>query len=130
MRSQQVIKIYYWLSPLFLLTYAIWGTDFRLAIPGASAAWHYVYLSVCFVLPSLFIKRPTVRALFALAESALNIFLLLYSVFLRYLEQIDALSQGGSATVTIMGGADFMHFALAASILGLGFYGNPLLKRS
>lgn len=125
--STVLIKIYYWLSPVFILVYAIWGSDIRISIPNTSPSVHYIYLAACFVLPGLLIKRPTIRALFALAESALNIFLLLYGVFLRYLEQIEALSQG-SGTVSIMGSTDFMHFALAAIVLGLGFYGNPLVK--
>ncbi|WP_299976951.1 hypothetical protein [uncultured Pseudoteredinibacter sp.] len=127
MNSQTTIKIYYWLSPLFLISFALWGSDIRINIPGASPSLHYLYLAACFVVPSLLLKRPTMRALFALGESALNIFLLLYGVLLRYLEYIDIASQGGQA-LTVMSRGDMLHFMMAAVILGMGFYGNPLVK--
>ncbi|GAA6150731.1 hypothetical protein [Pseudoteredinibacter isoporae] len=127
MNSAALINLYYWLSPVFLILYSSAGLDMRISIPGASPAWHYLYLGACFLLPCVLIKRPTARALFALGESSVNIFLLLYGLLNRYFQQLDALSNGMEGP-GIINSTDILHFALAASVLALGFYGNPLVR--
>ncbi|MBB6520877.1 hypothetical protein [Pseudoteredinibacter isoporae] len=128
MNSAALIKLYYWLSPVFILLYGLTGLDIRVTIPGANPGWHYVYLGVCFLLPSFLIKRPTARSLFALGECSLNIFLLLYGFLNNYFQQLDALSNGLEAP-SIASPTDILHFALAAGVLALGFYGNPLVNQ-
>lgn len=128
MNSAALIKLYYWLSPVFLALYSFGGLDIRVSIPGASPSWHYLYLGACFVLPTLLIKQPTTRSLFALGECSLNIFLLLYGLLNRYFAELEALSNGLEGA-GIVHRTDILHFFLAAAVLAMGFYGNPLLNR-
>ena len=122
------LKVYYLLTPVFAVLDYGFGIDIRLVMPGDSFTLEIIYYLVCFASPFFIFQSGLVAIIFSLAESTLNILLLILSVFIPVImlsQNIDT----KDANDFIFGMTDVLHFMLVGAVLLYGFYGNPLLAR-
>lgn len=123
----KLLYLYYLATPLFLLMEALFGMNVRVSIPGDSDALYYLYLAICFACGIGFRNAPFKAALFALFESAVNIFLLVLSVMLPIFYAPATAESGMNFNFGLQ---ELIHFLIAGAILLIGFQQNPLFKKS
>lgn len=125
MKKNELIRLYYFVTPLFFAMDLLFGVNFRITIPGSEGdTFYYLYIAACFILGSFVFKSPLSSSLFGLAESSVNILLLLLSVMLpifKLAENLDAINSFS------FGLQEIIHFLIAGSILILSFHLNPLM---
>ncbi len=125
MKKNELIRLYYFVTPLFFAVDLLFGVNFRITIPGSEGdTFYYLYIAACFILGSFVFKSPLSSSLFGLAESSVNILLLLLSVMLpifKLAENLDAINSFS------FGLQEIIHFLIAGSILILSFHLNPLM---
>lgn len=118
------LRFYYLATPLFLILHFYFDLNLRVAMPGASTGLLLIYYLVCFAAGFVVFKNPVFGAIFSLAESSINIFLLILSVMLPVFTLGGA---AGDQAPVRFGVAELLHFLLVGSILLHGFYLNPLI---
>ena len=125
MKKNELIRFYYFITPLFFAVDLLFGINLRVSVPiGENEAFYYFYITACFILGSFVFKSPVSSAWFGLAESSVNILLLMLSVMLPIFKLAGDLDAAGSFT---FGTQELFHFLIAGSILILSFHLNPLL---
>ena len=103
----------------------LFGVNFRITIPGSEGdTFYYLYIAACFILGSFVFKSPLSSSLFGLAESSINILLLLLSVMLPIFSLAENLDTMNSFS---FGTQEIIHFLIAGTILMLSFHLNPLI---
>lgn len=126
MKKNELIRLYYFITPLFFAVDLLFGVNLRISIPVAeSESFYYLYITACFVLGSFVFKSPLSSAWFGLAESSVNILFLMLSVMLpifRLAGDLDA------ANLFSFGIQELLHFLIAGSVLILSFHLNPLIR--
>ncbi|MBM2830175.1 MAG: hypothetical protein HW411_965 [Gammaproteobacteria bacterium] len=117
--STTIVKIYYYLTPLFFLLDYVWGQSFRIA--GLSDPVHrYYYYGFCILCGLICYFKPVLSYLITMMESSINIFILVLGVMLPIatignLEEQEIVSVGLSWQRLI-------NFVLTGSILLYNFY--------
>jgi len=125
MKKNELIRLYYFITPLFFAMDLLFGVNFRITIPGSEGnTFYYLYIAVCFILGSFVFKSPSASSLFGLAESSINILLLILSVMLPIYSLAENLETMNSFS---FGTEDVIHFLIAGSVLMLSFHLNPLM---
>lgn len=122
------LKVYYLLTPVFAVLDYGFGIDIRLVVPGGSMIIEMIYYLVCFASPFFIFQSGLVAIIFSLAESTLNILLLILSVFIPVI-MMSQNFEANAANNFIFGVTEVLHFMLVGAVLLYGFYGNPLLTR-
>ncbi|MCB1616184.1 MAG: hypothetical protein KDI30_09235 [Pseudomonadales bacterium] len=121
----RIMQNYYFLSPLFLLADKALGFNVRVTMPAGFEALEYLYYLTCFAGAFLFYKYKTAASLFCLAECAINLLLLILSVFLPIVTLGNT-----ESSASPFGMAELTHFLLAGSLMIFCFHSNPLFHRS
>ena len=125
MKKNELIRLYYFITPLFFALDLLFGVNFRITIPGSEGdTFYYLYIAACFILGSFVFKSPLSSSLFGLAESSINILLLLLSVMLPIFSLAENLDTMNSFS---FGTQEIIHFLIAGTILMLSFHLNPLI---
>lgn len=125
-KYKRILKIYYLMTPAFMLLDYGAGLKLRIVFPAEIGSYTILYYAICFIGGFFAFKQTLIAALFCLFESSINILLLLLSIFLPVLSpgQGDGDSPGYS-----FGGMDLIHFFIVGAVLLFGFYQNPLVSR-
>jgi len=111
------LRAYYYLTPLFFLGDTLLGLDFRVA--GLHASGHrFAYYGGCMLCALLLRYRPPLAPLVGMAESSVNLAILMAGVLLPLL-QPDLIEAGG---YTGLHGAHIINFLLSGGILLATFY--------
>lgn len=125
MKKNELIRLYYFVTPLFFAVDLLFGVNFRITIPGSEGdTFYYLYIAACFILGSFVFKSPLSSSLFGLAESSINILLLLLSIMLPIFSLAENLDTMNSFS---FGTQEIIHFLIAGTILMLSFHLNPLI---
>lgn len=119
-----IINYYYLATPLFWFAEEILDTNVRVTIPSEWGISELTYLAVCFVLGSFVFKGELKGGLFGLAESSINITLLILSVMVP---ATGALAQGPDSDF-VFGMPQLANFMITGSVLLYCFYTNPLVN--
>jgi hypothetical protein len=83
------LQAYYLGTPLFWLLDYLWGVHLRVAFLDDLPALRHGYYMLCFGIGIIALYAPRYTARLALAESALNIGLIIVSVGVWYFRMID-----------------------------------------
>ena len=123
------IEGYYGLTPLFVLADWVFGENVRAVglagFPGLRAGYYAACLG-CFGLAHY---RPAWASSVAVAESTLNLLLLLLSVFLPYYALIDRVSESGGGANPFS--PEFMvNFAIAGGVWCASYYSAMPSRRT
>lgn len=129
MDNIKLLKTYYLLTPVFLAVEMLFDFNIRIAIPGESETFKYIYYAVCFLCAFFVFNNPLTATIFSLAECVLNIFLLILSIMYPVSHVAAALDNGNMANYRFAM-SDLVHFMLVGSILLYAFYSNPVIKKS
>ncbi len=95
-RPTVVTILYYLATPLFALLDWIFGWNVRAAGLAGEPAWKNVYYAICTGAGVLTALRPSLSRFVGLAESSINIFLLILGVLLPYWAAINQAAEGAS----------------------------------
>ena len=120
MQANHIFRIYYLGTPLFMLADYLLGFPMRVAgieEPGLRLIY-YLFCIGCAVALWLW---PVRTILLALAESSINIFLLIYSVMAPIFHLGSALTSG-EPMPEIITSAGLINFIIAGGILAFGFH--------
>ncbi len=130
MRGIRFIQGYYLASPLFFLLGFWWGHELRVTfIPDLGLRFgYYVVLSGLGLLTHF---RPESAPWVALAESTLNLFLILAWILLPVYGMLDAVDGGGAPGVPYTPEEVLVNGLLAGSFFVAGFYSaqGEILRR-
>ena len=125
MKKNELIRLYYFITPLFFAMDFLFGLNFRITIPGSEGdTFYYLYIAACFILGSFVFKSPLSSSLFGLVESSVNILLLILSVMLPIFSLAENLETMNTFS---FGTQEIIHFFIAGSVLILSFHLNPLI---
>jgi hypothetical protein len=119
------IKNYYYLTPIFILLYLFSNLNLRIVFPGDFPYLPYGYMIGCFIIGGFVLKSPIALSLFALCESAVNILLLIVSVLMPLWSMGDDIDAFSTFRFGII---ELIHFCIAATVLLVGFYANPIIR--
>jgi hypothetical protein len=120
MSATTLFRIYYLGTPLFMLADYLLGFPMRVSgieEPG----YRLLYYLFCLGCAAALYLWPTRTTLLALAESSLNIFLLIHSV-MGPVMSLGSLVTSGEPLPKIMTPEQLLNFLLAGSILIYGFH--------
>lgn len=127
-RHGRILKIYYFLTPLFVMVELLFGLNLRITFPFTTfAGAEYIYCGLCFMIPCFLLKKDLWISLFSLTESVLNILFLCLSVLMPYFNLAKVLDQGGDLGFKF-GVAECVHFLIAGAVLLYSFYTNPIVR--
>jgi len=102
------------------------GYQIRVSMPGGQDLYLYLYLLACFALGGFVFRTETSRALFGMAESTVNILLLVLSVMLPLMAASGSPDLAGSFR---FGAPEIINFLVVGGFLLYCFYSNPLMTR-
>ena len=125
-RYKRILKIYYLMTPVFMLLDFGAGLKLRVVLPTESGGLAFVYYALCFASAFFVFKQTMIAALFSLLESALNLLLLLLTVFLPVVSLGQDVDGGAGFRFGVV---ELLHFFVVGSILLFCFYQNPLMSR-
>jgi hypothetical protein len=119
------LRAYYAATPVFVLADFVFGANVRAvafeARPGLRAAWY----GLCLACLGVSLARPAWSGAVALAESSLNLLLLVLAVFLPYWAVAEAVLDG-RAVAHPFSPAFLVNFLLAGAVWTTGFYETTL----
>lgn len=121
-----LIEWYYLATPLFVLLDIAFGYSFRISALEENSMYQYAYYGICFLAGIICYRRRIYSAVFAIFESVLNIFLLIWSIMGPYYEVIHEAAQGNPIDNPL----NFDHlinFGIVGVVLLISFYTNPLI---
>lgn len=121
---KRILKIYYFITPVFVLLDYVAGVKIRIVFPAGFDGFALVYYIICFGSVFVAFKQTMVAAIFSLLESSINLLLLLLSVFLP-LVMLDQTLEGVGGFR--FGLTELIHFFIVGSFLLFGFYMNPIM---
>lgn len=120
MQANSLFRIYYLGTPLFMLIDYLLGFPMRVAgieEPG----WRLLYYLFCIACAIALFLWPAQATLLALAESSINIFLLIYSV-MGPVMNLGAVVASGEPMPAIITPAGLLNFFIVGIILIFGFH--------
>lgn len=123
------LRIYYWVTPLFFVADAVWGMSVRASfLPRLDQ--RVAYYLFCLACAAVCQWQPTAAPVVGMAESAVNLFLLLLSVLLP-IWQLDPSLLGGESTLSLASPARLINVMLSGGMLIVSFQRNQaaLAKR-
>jgi hypothetical protein len=114
---ERVVTAYYWLTPLFWAADALFGWNVRAAALEGHPGWKALYYLLCLGCGALVWARPTLTRLVGVAESSVNLLLLVLGMLLPYFQLIDRIPAGefpGPGEFTIAKSLGFLVAGLVA----------------
>lgn len=118
-----ITRIYYLLTPLFVLLDYTTGANIRLQTPWESGLFDAAYYLVCFAAAFFAFGSSAVAAFFALIECSVNILLLLLSVLLPIAGASEKVLNG-EAVEFEFGPLQIAHFIVVGGMLLWVFHSN------
>jgi hypothetical protein len=91
---ERIVSGYYWLTPLFWALDALFGWNVRAAALEGHSGWKALYYLLCLGLGALLWARPELTRLVGIAESSLNLTLLVLGMLVPYFQLIDRIPAG------------------------------------
>ena len=119
------LRAYYAATPLFALADFVFGASVRAAAFDARPGLRSAYYGLCVACLALSFARPAWSSAVALAESSLNLLLLVLAVFLPYWALAEAVLDGRAVANPFSPGF-VVNFCLAGAIWTAGFYETTL----
>ncbi len=119
------LRGYYAATPLFVLADFVFGANVRAVAFDARPGLRLAYYVLCVACLGLSLARPTWSGAVALAESSLNLLLLVLAVFLPYWAVAEAVLDGRSVASPFSPGF-LVNFLMAGSIWTAGCYETTL----
>jgi hypothetical protein len=119
------LRAYYAATPLFALADFVLGASVRAAAFGARPGLRSAYYGLCVACLALSFARPGWSSAVALAESSLNLLLLVLAVFLPYWALADAVLDGRAVAHPFSPGF-VVNFCLAGAIWTASCYETTL----
>lgn len=117
-------RFYYAATVLFALADWLLGANVRAVGFATSPRLRIVYYAACLGCGVLIHLRPKWSALITLAESSINLAVLVLSVLLPYYAAIDALSDGNLPPTTPITTAFVLNFLIVGGVSAAVFYGS------
>jgi hypothetical protein len=115
------LRAYYLGTPLFMLFDLLWGLNVRAVALEHLPAARYLYYAFCLACGVATLRWPGWTGPVGVAESSVNVLLLILGVFLPYFAAIRALAEGQAVTNPFT--PQFLvNFALSATAGTVGFY--------
>jgi len=122
-RPSRLLEAYYLVTPLFFLYDLLVGASIRIAaIPAPEL--RYAYYALVFALGFLVRKRPRTGPIVGIAESSVNLLLLVLSVMLPIWNAVDAAASGGALDGAIMTREKLLNFVVTGPVLVVAFKQN------
>ncbi len=115
------VVLYYAATPLFFLLDTLAGVNVRVAALDEWPALKYAYYALCMGCGVLTTARPNLASLVGLAESSVNILLLILGIMLPYFRVIRALGEGQPVTNPFTTGV-LVNFVLSGTVALVAFY--------
>lgn len=130
-RRLDLLRWYYLGTPVFWLVDGIWGVHVRVAFLDDFPLVRHVYYAWCCVIGIVATFAPRYTARLALAESVMNLGLLVLSVGLWYLSMLDW-AAGPSVAVRALTPWQLVTFvlAVAAGVVSYGLRAEALADAS
>jgi hypothetical protein len=121
----RTLRAYYAATPGFVLADFVFGANVRAVAFDARPGLRAAYYALCLACLGLSLVRPAWSAAVALAESSLNLLLLVLAVFLPYWALAEAVLDGRAASHPFSP-AFLVNFFLAGTVWTTGFYETTL----
>ena len=128
-KSQKLLHFYYYVTPIFAILEWAYGIKLRVRIPLEYEFITYLYYTICFLCAFLLTKYTKLASIIILFECILNLLLLIITLILPYILIIDNVGSP-SFNQDYYSKYDMYHFLIAAIMLLLCFYSNPIIKNS
>ena len=118
--GQRLVEAYYLATPLFFLADVVMGLSIRVSALG-DPRLRYLYYGFALSCGIVARTRPRVAPFLGIAESSLNVLLLVLSIMLPVFQLPDQLLAGEAVTAPISG-LRLANFALSGTILVASFH--------
>jgi hypothetical protein len=114
-----VPKLYYAITPLFILLDYFWGINIRVAILDSEPMYKGLYYGFCIFCGIMVYIVPWCSAIVALVESAIILGMTILGVFMQYAQailQVDDVLNADIQTISIVGPPHVINLVLAGGI--------------
>jgi len=122
----RLITLFYLASPLFLVADVALGINVRTAVFGDSPL-RFLYYAATFGCGVAGMRRPALAPLLGMAESGLNIVMLVLGLYLPIWRALDALEGVSASVAPPFGAGAVVNTVLSGAVLLASFYGNQAL---
>jgi len=122
--SQLVPKLYYAITPLFILLDYIWNINVRVMVLDSQPLYKGLYYGFCILCGVIVYLIPRFSAVVALAESAVIFTMTILGIFISYVQailQMDDVLSAELETVSIVGPPHLVNLVLAGGMAVLTF---------
>jgi hypothetical protein len=92
MKTDQVIKVYYFATPLFLILELAFGFDFRVNAYISDPKWRFFYYLFCFVCMIAIAWRPKFTIAVGILECSTNLIILFVGTAVSWMFPFTAVS--------------------------------------
>jgi len=123
MTTAHFLKLYYYITPLFLLIDLLWEQVFRVA-GFNDPIYRYYYYGVCTFCALVCYLKPRFLTLITLMESSVNMMILIFSVMLPIFSAGNMLENGNNEIG--LSGQRLINFILMGSLISYSFYSSQL----
>ena len=121
--SNQVLKLYYAGTVLFLVLDYVFQVNVRLAFLDAWPAWRLAYYCACFGLLAAIIWRPAWAEVLGVIESLVTLIALILSMAVRVMFVTDGMIETGTGFVTTQ---EIVNFMIAGGVAWLSWHRGML----
>lgn len=125
LRSLGPLAWYYVATPLFALADVLWGINIRVSALDDLPALKYGYYALCLACGALTVVRPSLTAVVAMAESSVNLGLVILAIPIAYLRVLESIGDGRNA-INPFTPTFFANFALSAVVGYTAYARNQL----
>ncbi|MGH7353654.1 MAG: hypothetical protein ACRELS_03640 [Candidatus Rokuibacteriota bacterium] len=121
-RAYGPIACYYLATPIFFLLDALWGVNIRATALDDTPMLKYLYYALCLACGATATVRPSLSAVVGMAESSVNIVLIVLSVMLPYFRVLRSVAEGTDVLTNPFTPFLFVNFALSGVVGLMAFY--------
>jgi hypothetical protein len=124
---QAIPKLYYYVTPLFILLDYLGGINIRAAVLDSMPMYKNLYYGFCIFCAAGIYFRPRFSAVVALFESTIMVLMTVLSVFLLYIQILMQADDVLNENWNIAGAFSIpriINLVLAGTIAILAFYGS------
>jgi hypothetical protein len=120
-------KLYYYITPLFILLDYAWGISIRVTVLDSMPLYKNFYYGFCILCGICVYALPRFTPVVALFESSINFLMTVLAVFMPYIQFITKTDDFLTANLPTVAGFDTPHIVnilLAGIIAIFGFHGS------
>jgi hypothetical protein len=124
---QTIPKLYYYITPLFILLDYVWGISIRVTMFDSMPQYKKLYYGSCILCGVFLYAVPKLTPVVALFDSSINFLITVMAVFMPYINFITKTDDFLTAKLPTVAGFDTPHIVnilLAGAIAILGFHGS------